>query len=136
MSTPQPASRVEAFQVTCPAGVAIATPREIATTIDPGTVNRIEVDIPDGHNGVTGLRLAVAHGQVIPATTGAWIIGNDDHLAWDLYGHLDSGAWSAFVYNLGNYSHSWFVRFHVLPVFAELGAGAAPALVPVPIIAL
>ncbi|MDE2469327.1 MAG: hypothetical protein KGL35_11435 [Bradyrhizobium sp.] len=114
MSSPMVANRVEWVTVTCPAGTLASAPIEVQTPIAQGYVLRVEVDIPDGHMGLTGIYLAVAGGRAVPMTDASWLIGNDRTFTWDLVAQLDSGAWSAFVYNTDLFSHSWFIRWSVL----------------------
>lgn len=114
-----------------PAGTAKTAPLEVLTSWNQGELAGCEVFIPDGHNGLTGLRIAFAHQAVIPRTQDAWIIGNDEKIEWPLSGYGNSGAWSCFVYNTDIFDHTFHVRYLVAD-FASLGnAGAAgPALLP------
>lgn len=116
-----PASRVEVFEVTAPAGTLPAVPVEVATGFTPGELVGLEIVIPDGHDGLTGIRLALAHAQAIPHTAGAWIIGNDETIEMDTAGYPNSGAWSAIVYNADAFDHTFHLRFYVAD-FALLGA--------------
>lgn len=129
-----PANRIEVFQVTTPAGTLEASPLETDTSWSPGTLVRIEVRIPDGHAGLTGIAFAVAHGQVIPATFKTFITGNRTELGWDLTGQLDSGAWSTFTYNTDIFAHTHEVHYFVLdeyllPAQQEAAATPTPVLV-------
>lgn len=107
------ASRVELFDVFVPAGTAKASPIEVPCKWNPGELAGLEVFIPDGHNGTTGLKIALAHNPIIPQTQGAWIIGNDEKIEWPLVGYPNTGAWSAFAYNLDLFDHTFHVRFLV-----------------------
>lgn len=109
-----PANRIEVFNVTTAAGTSSSSPHETDTSWQPGILVRLEVRIPAGHAGLTGIMFAVAHGQVIPATFGTFITGNDSELGWDLTGQLDSGAWSTFTYNTDVFDHTHEVRYFVL----------------------
>lgn len=127
-----PANRIEVFDVTVAAGVTATAPTETATAFASGIVTRVEITIPNGHAGLTGIRLAVAHGVVIPNNTGAWIVGNATELGYDLVGQLDSGAWSAFTYNTDVYAHTFHVRFAVLDEYLlETPTAPAPVVTPV-----
>lgn len=106
------AQRVEIFKVTCNANTAQSAAVETVLTFDPGIVREVEIVIPDGHAGLTGIALAVAHQVTIPATGTAWIVGNDEVVRWPLDKYLNTGAWSAFAYNTDiTNSHSWYLRF-------------------------
>lgn len=127
MSPSVPVTRVESFDVLAPAGTLKAAPLEVATPWNPGELAGVEVFIPDGHNGTTGLRIAFAHQAVLPRTEGAWIVGNDEKIEWPLAGYGNSGSWSCFVYNTDIFAHTFHVRYLVAD-FSSLGqANLAPA---------
>lgn len=121
-----PVDDVEAFAVVAPAGTLRSAPLEVQTNFGVGTVTRIEIDVPDGHAGLTGIYLALAHGRMLPRTQGAFITANDAHLGWDLIRQPDSGAWSAFVYNTDVFAHTFYVRFSVIQIVADTDAVNEP----------
>lgn len=108
-----------------PAGTLASAPLEVSTAFLPGDLVGIELNIPDGHNGLTGIRIAAAHAQVIPRTQGAWIVGNDEHLSLDTIGYPSSGAWSALVYNSDLFDHTFHLRYLV----ADFAYTQPPAVV-------
>lgn len=108
-----PFTRLEAFDVLVPAGTPITSPIETITSWNPGELVGLTIIIPPGHNAKTGLRLLLAHGQTIPTTQGAWIIGNPRELNWDTVGYPNSGAWSVQAYNTDRYDHTFHLEFQV-----------------------
>lgn len=123
-----PASRIEVFEVTLPAGTPKAAPLEVSTSFPDGELVGLELVFPDGCAGLVGVYLAVGHGQAIPTTAGAFIVGNDETIDYDLTGQSNNGAWSVFGYNLDLYPHTIHARFLVLDfpyVGAAPGASAA-----------
>lgn len=113
------AERVEWFDVSVTAMTAKASAVETNVSFDQGVVERIEITIPDGHAGLTGIRLLQAHTPVIPSTSNAYIIGNDRTLSWDLTNYLDNGGWSVQCFNTDQYDHT----FHIAFLVNELSAG-------------
>lgn len=108
------AQRVEIRQVTSPAGTAQASAAETDLSFDPGIVQAIEILIPAGHAGETGIAIAQAHQVIIPYDGADWIIGDDNLLTWPVSDYLQTGSWSAFTYNADQFNdHTWYVRFHV-----------------------
>jgi hypothetical protein len=107
------ADRVEWFDVTVGSGTALASAVETATAFDPGVVERIELTIPDGHAGLTGLQFMIAHQQIIPFTPGSFIVGNDRVISWDTTNFLDNGAWSVLCYNTDVFDHTFHVTYLV-----------------------
>lgn len=105
------AQQVFAFVVTVPAGTATASPITQDISFDQATVTTVEIIIPDGHAGFTGIALAQAQQQIIPQNVGGWIISNDEKLVLDIQDYLDNGNWQALAYNLDVYDHNFYVRF-------------------------
>lgn len=123
------ASRVYIFHVTCPAGTAVAAPVTQDCSFNQAEVQEIEVIIPDGHAGLTGLQLQQAHQAVIPYNAGGYIHGNDEQLRFAVEDYIDNGNWQALMYNIDVYDHSWDVRFYCGNA-AQPAAPAAPVVAP------
>jgi hypothetical protein len=106
--------RPEVLTVTCPAGTPEATPIETPFTFAAGQVRTIEITIPAGHAFTTGIAIAASHTPVLPWTAGGYLIGDDDHLSYDIIDPLQNGAWSVFTYNTDRVNpHSWQIRWLV-----------------------
>jgi hypothetical protein len=133
MASSRPASRIEVFDVLAPAGTLQAAPLEVPTPFAQGELVGVTIIIPDGHNGLTGIQLAVAHAQALPYTRGAWIVGNDDQPAFDTVGYPNNGAWSALVYNVDAFPHTFHVRYEVAD-FAYLGGEPVADLLATPFV--
>lgn len=122
------AQRVQIFKVSCAANTAQSAAIETDLTFNPGIVREIEILIPAGHAGETGLAIAQAHQIVIPDTGTDWIIGDDDLLRWPVTDFLNSGSWSAFTYNTDVVnSHSWYLRFLIDEIPSAVNT-AAPTM--------
>lgn len=119
-----PASRVEVFDVTIPAGTAEASPLEVETNFAAGELVGVELLFPAGCGGLVGVRLAVGHAQAIPTTAGSWLVGNGETLRYDLVGQINNGAWSLIGYNADAYDHTLHVRYLVAEVGGGVGANA------------
>lgn len=122
MAHTEAADRVEAFTVTVPASTAASAPVTQALPLGLADVLSVEIVIPDGHAGLTGLRFYYSGEQIIPRS--GWIIGNDHHLDWPLTRYPERGDWSARAYNTDVFEHSFYLRF----LLSDLGRDyAAPA---------
>ena len=117
--------RVEVFDITAAAQTAKASAVQTAISFPPGDVVGVEIVIPDGHMGLTGIQLGQANAQTIPRTAGAFIVGNDEVIRWPTEGFLNNGKWSAIVYNTDSLPHTFHIRF----LLRELRKG--PALPPI-----
>lgn len=105
--------QVEHFEVTVAAGTAKTAPQVTDLSMPARLVRWVEVMIPPGPAGTVGFALGAAGARVIPTTEGAWIVGNDRVIRWDLEGQIESGAWQVQSYNLGVYDHTLYIDFGV-----------------------
>ncbi len=128
------ANRVESFAVVCTAGTLSTSPATIDTSFDDGNVVRVELDVPAGHSGYTGVQILAAGAQYLPKTDGVYLIADDHQFGWDTLVTIDTGAWSLRCYNEDSFDHTFYVRFSVLD-FGFTAAPAPPAvLTPTPLL--
>lgn len=128
-----PHNLVQTFTVTCAAGTASTSPVTQDTTLGVVDVSDIQIVIPSGHSGLTGLRILLGGSQVLPRNDGGWIIGDDERLDYQVTGYLNTGLWQAEMYNTGIYDHSWQLRYTAEYVYPD-PTPPAPLLIPSPII--
>ena len=107
------AERIELFDVTIPAGTAIATPQTTALTFDPGIVERIEIVVPPGPSGLVGFQIRHSGETVIPHDASRWIIADNEPINWPVQSFPEGSAWALRAYNLDVYNHTLYFRFHV-----------------------
>lgn len=104
------AEEVYSFTANIPAGTAIATPVTVDMSTPTRTIDRIQIVVPTGPNGLVGFAIANAGVPVIPRNRGGWIIANGEVVDWALQEQITSGSWQLIGYNLGQYSHNLYVR--------------------------
>lgn len=107
------ASRIYPLVVTVPAGTAIATPQVTPWFTEDNTVVSIELEIPPGHNGLTGIRVMKGDTQLIPWGSGSWIVGNDLEHSFSVNDYLPTRDVTIQTYNTGQYPHSFYLRMWV-----------------------
>lgn len=109
-----PVQRIEAFTVAVPRKTLRAAPATTALAFTDGVVVWVEIVIPTGHIGQTGIRLAYGGQQVIPDTVGAFITSNGETIHWDLDEYPTGGRWQAVAYNADTVNaHSFYLRFGI-----------------------
>lgn len=98
-----------------PASAWTLTPAGISTVM----LHRMEVRIPPGHQGFTGLALIDSGSFIIPYAAGAaaWLIGDDDRLVYPYERELGANVNLA-TYNTGTFVHAWQVRLIYTPMSA------------------
>ena len=109
------AVEIQKFQATIPAGTPASNPLVSNMGMPARIVRRITVLVPPGPSGLVGFRLGSGGQQIIPITTGQWVIADDELLTWDVQGQIESGAWQLIAYNTGSNPHTLYVTFEVDP---------------------
>lgn len=99
--------------VTTPAGTAQASPQ--TTSFNPGlvTLAELQIVIPDGHAGQTGIAVVYDNLPIIPwGLPIGYVIGNNEEPAFPLdmtIGH----ALQVWTYNTGAFDHKHYLRYKV-----------------------
>lgn len=115
------ADRIQTFEIVTATGTTKAAPQVDDTSFLPGTIERIEILIPDGPRGLSGFSIGQGKNQIWPRTTGTYMVGNGEVIRLDNPEALNTGNFQFYSYNTGGYVHHYFLRFYV----NELGKGAA-----------
>ena len=116
---------VQVVSPSCAAGTSVSAYTVTAAGISTCILWRMEVRIPAGHQGYTGLALIDSGHFVVPYDEqGAeWLVGDNDLLSYDYGRQLGSNVKIA-TYNAGTYVHAWQVRLVYTPMSA-VGLGAS-----------
>lgn len=125
------AARVYETSVMVLAGTVPAAPLSVAWVTEDNDVADIEVEIPPGHNGLTGIRVMKGDVQLLPFGVNTWLIANNYTRVFPVGEYLPTSDVKIQAYNQGLYSHTFYLRMtvtnHVIPVKAT-AAGATAAL--------
>ena len=124
------ADRQESQVVTCPALTPTTAPVEIQLTWPGGIVRHVEIVIPDGHAGLTGIALGYGHNFIIPRSNGGLYSGNDDIIRRYYNDRQQGVQWSAFLVNGDTIAHSWEVRFDLDELAQQPTPAAATFIAP------
>lgn len=125
-----PAERIHAFTVTVPAQTLEASPQETLLDFERAEVFGIEIVIPTGHKGLTGLALLISGRQMIPIDRGTWIQGNGDKLTIGLDRFPQGGLWMSSAFNSDAFEHSFYLRLFVGELVRRESLTAEPVLRP------
>lgn len=117
------ATRVYETQVTVPAGTLHTAPLTVPWVTEDNDVADIEIEIPPGHNGVTGIRVMKGDVQLLPYGTGTFLVANGYDRVFPVGEYLPTSDVKIQAYNEGLYSHTFYLRMtvsnHVIPSTAS-----------------
>lgn len=97
-------------KVTTPAGTTQAVPQTTLWKLDEGTLLYLEVIIPRGHAGVTGLSVLNQGTQYVPWIGTDWLSGDDRTVVVELETDVAASGLAIVTYNTGFYPHSHYLR--------------------------
>ena len=102
--------RIYVLTITAPAGTPQSAPVTKAFPLEDGLLDKIQMLIPFGHNGTTGI--AVKHGDVtlLPWGQGSWLIGSNEWTEFPVNQEVLTDSLHVEAYNGGTFDHSWYLR--------------------------
>jgi hypothetical protein len=104
------AQRIELFDVTVPAGTAVAAPISQALIFDQGEVTDFEAYVPPGPSGFMGFAILHSGERILPRTPGKFIIADNDTIRWPLSKYPTGAKWSVTAYNIDVFPHTFQIR--------------------------
>lgn len=104
------------FQIEVPKNTSKLVPLEHVHKIPSGILTEGTIVIPEGHKGLTGLRLFYLTKQIAPANTGGFYTGNDTEIPVLMNTRIDrapyqlvSESWNTDT----GYDHTFLVAFNM-----------------------
>ena len=119
--------RVYDIAFTVPAGTPQNSPVSQTWTTEDNIIEDIELEIPPGHNGLTGIRILKGDTQLLPFSTGAFIVANDYGRVFPIGVYLPTSDITLQGFNTGNYPHTFYLRMTVTNYDQSAAAVANPA---------
>lgn len=104
------ASRIWETQVTVPAGTPQATPLVSAWVTEDNLWNVIELIVPPGHNGLTGIRVMKGDVPLLPYNSASFIVANDYTREFPVNDYVPTGDVTIQTFNTGAYPHTFYLR--------------------------
>lgn len=77
-------------------------------------VTDIEIEIPPGHNGLTGIRVMKGDVQLLPFGSNSWLIANDYSRVFPVGEFLPTSDVKIQAYNTGSFQHTFYLRMTVV----------------------
>jgi hypothetical protein len=107
------ATRIYSIQVTVPAGTLQSAPQVTPWKTEDNLINLIELEVPPGHNGLTGIRVMKGDVPLLPYNTNAFIVANAYVNSWTVNDYLPTGDITIQTFNTGAYAHTFYLRMTV-----------------------
>lgn len=108
---PQPDMlRVYEIDVQVPAGTLPSAPLSVPWKTEDGYWHDIELVIPDGHNGTTGVKVLKNDVSIIPWGGSTFIVASGYQRQFPVNGHVNMGDMKIVAYNQGFYNHTFYLR--------------------------
>jgi len=117
-------NRLFPFTVLTPAGTTQGAPLSTPLPLEDAQLCKVTVIVPDGHVGLTGIRLLQAGQQIIPWSNNYYIIANDRIIEIPVDGEMTNTGLVAVTYNLDVFDHNHYLEILIadLPLPGSLSA--------------
>lgn len=121
--------------ITAPAGTPITAPVSIPVTLETNHLERIEIDVPDGHDRQTGIRVTSNGTVIVPFSPTGFIVANDHYFTIPFDDDITVGDLVIQAYNTDVFDHTFYLRFVMANsqsaltanvVSAQIGGTVAP----------
>lgn len=110
-------------EILVPKNTQSETPQKSELEIQFGVIHRIQVVIPSGHGGLTGIHILQGLHQIAPTSGSEWFSGDDLVIEYDEFIEVESTPFSLSVeaYNTDDtYAHTFRIGVGVLPKYVLL----------------
>lgn len=108
--------------VTTPANTAVAFPLSTKWALEDAYITIVSIVVPDGHNGLTGIRLLQANQEIIPWSNNAWLIANDEKIDIPYNGEITISGLVIQTYNTDAFDHTHNLRVVVTDQLPNVAA--------------
>lgn len=113
--------------VTTPPGTAKAAPQQTVWTLQDAALLKLEVTIPAGHSGLTGVAVKAQGSQIFPWNLDGFFVGDNRELAVELGYEVTTSGLIVFTYNTGAYQHSHYLRATIETFDPRVNAPGGPS---------
>lgn len=116
---------------TCPPGTPIATPQVFLPKLPDIWIDSIDLRIPAGHRGLTGIYIANNGTAIMPyASPPSFIVGDDDHYQFDV-GVEVATQFQIVTYNLDVFAHQFLLKVSGRPMVTTQTGLQTATVVPI-----
>ena len=112
--------------VTVPASTPQASPVTVAWPVYPGWLAYVIIEIPAGHNGLTGIRVTYQQTPVIPFNLTSWLVGSGQRFTVPWEDEVMAQGLRVQAYNTDAWPHSFYLYADIDPYLAQYKGQLAP----------
>jgi len=120
--------------VTVPPGTVIGSATSTPFLSDDGTLKGVNVTIPYGHNGLTGIRILYNNQQIMPWSNYAWLVANGRTVEFPFDDYITAIGLVAIAYNLDVFAHTFYLECVISdrPSTSQIysGSGSSTSVLP------
>lgn len=120
--------------VTCPAGTLQAAPLSSAFPLEDAIMRRLAITIPDGHNGLTGIRILRGGQQIMPWANNQYIVANNRTIPIDYDDEITESGLNVVAFNVDVFDHTFYIEAVIadLPLVSRtaMASDASSAVLP------
>lgn len=124
--------RLYQLTVSTPANTAILTPQSTVWRLEDAKLVSVTFLIPDGHSGLTGVRLLQAGQEIVPYSNNDWLVSNNEKIEVSVNAEMTRTGLVVQTYNTDFFPHKHYLRALITDLQAS-GASAGNALTATPV---
>lgn len=123
--------RLYPLSVDTPAGTTPLLPQSTTWRLEDAKLVSVTFVIPDGHSGLTGIRLLQAGQQIVPYSNDDWFVSNDEIIDVPVNMEMTTSGLTVQTYNTDVFTHRHWLR----ALITDLQAAGSALAAPIPVIA-
>lgn len=123
--------RLYQLTVSTPANTAIIAPQSTTWRLEDAKLISVTIIVPDGHAGLTGIRLLQAGQEIAPYSNNDWFVSNNEKIDISINEEMTATGLVVQTYNTDFFPHKFWLRALIQDLTAS-GAAVGAALTATP----
>lgn len=113
--------------VAVPAGTLQSAPLDHPMPLEDANLKAISITVPDGHNGLTGIRVLWSGQQIVPWGNNSFIVANNRTIPVDFNDYITVTALKFEAFNTDVFPHSFYVEITITDDLSRAALLATPS---------
>lgn len=115
-------NRLYPLTIVTPKATLQSAPLVTPWPLEDAYLTSILIQVPDGHAGLTGLRILWSGQQIVPWGNNSYIVSNNEILTIPITSYITASGLTVHTFNTDIYDHSFYLR----ALITDSLPGAAP----------